>query len=72
MRCTVCNGIGDMPCKDCEGRGYLDNGLNCRNCDGRGEFPCTLCKGCGVIDDTHDTLTCDLKDGEFKNGRRGL
>jgi len=60
--CDICNGIGTLLCKKCEGSGreeftsgYFASGEpkikvgNCSNCQGAGKIKCTKCKGTGKM-----------------------
>ncbi len=58
VECTVCDGKGSAPCKDCK------NGYNqCGECGGKGRIPCPNCAEAG----SKDCLECSGK-GNFVSG----
>ena len=49
VKCSQCKGTGIRDCKDCSGRGEIDDGEKCNTCGGTGKSnrACTKCEGLG-------------------------
>lgn len=65
--CGTCAGSGEIPCEDCEGRGWImvalpdqtDQKTDCPTCSGEGAVTCPACEGSGEI-----SVPCPACSGE--------